>query len=218
MGCGEAAPVDKVNIEKQQSGTQERDYERERRRKAVTGLVQLWQRVSLIASASLFFIAQRARLAPAMSSATQHVALCGFGYLEPIARPIRFQGSVAPELPEPPRKLPPKLAALTERLAVRSNWLSREADAHKPPSPCKALYSPPMGSRVDSDSSYYKSGTWPRALPPTPTTPRVQESTALMRRHPLTSEWHARSPSPTRPMYPPRDNNEEPLHKNPWRL
>ena len=61
-------------------------------------------------------------------SASPHVSLAGFAYLEPLSRPIRVDDSSynSPEHEQHRAlELPSKLASLTERLAAQSNWVRR---------------------------------------------------------------------------------------------
>ena len=106
-------------------------------------------------------------------------------------------------------KLPKKLAKLTERLAVQSQWLKRQSSPMKDRSP-RALPSP-MASAVGSamagsfddsdrafvDSRYASSGLWPSVSPPKPYSydargkvARSQVDTALQRRNPPTADYH----------------------------
>ena len=133
----------------------------------------------------------------AMSN-TPHVTLTGFGYLEPLARPIKPPTVVAPpEVPEVP-PLSPRIAKLTDRLAVRSQWLKRRG----PSNLAHDTKLSPGGtdlfalSRVNTNSQYSTSGIWPSISPPRPTVARgalhaSPRQPAIQRRvGSLTSDWH----------------------------
>ena len=123
-----------------------------------------------------------------MSSATPHTALVGFGYLEPLARPICHSPRVAPVHQVATKKLPAKVERLTQRLAAKSQWLRQAPDPARSPSPSSW---PSSTSRTGSDSEYVRSGVWPRLTPPKPVEARTPRSTALERRKPETSEFHS---------------------------
>ena len=89
-------------------------------------------------------------------SASPHVSLAGFAYLEPLSRPIRVDDSSynSPEHEQHRAlELPSKLASLTERLAAQSNWVKREEQKSPGRSPPSLTT-----SRIDCESEFARSG------------------------------------------------------------
>ena len=142
-----------------------------------------------------------------MTSSTPHVSLSGFGYLEPLARSIRTSSMPGRQQVRQVHQLPPKLAAITERLSPRSNWM-RSA----PGSPPRVRSLSPEQSRSITDSldclssEYARSGMWPPNRPPLQTIARSPGLAPVQRRHARTSEWH----SPASPAYALPSKMDEP--------
>ena len=153
--------------------------------------------------------------ASAMTSSSPHVTLAGFGYLEPLARPIRCPASINSASAQQQPGLSKKLLKLTDRLATKSNWVRRESH-----SPQRSRYpegefsSPRTDSFSNYTSSYAQSGSWPRSSSPRPSEARSPNSTALQRRNPPTTEFHVPASPEFRRIEP---EPEPPLHTNAWR-
>lgn len=144
------------------------------------------------------------------------VKLSGFGYLEPLTRPVKAptQSSRRPAFGSPSRALPARLEALTSRLATQSNWLPRMepatlrtgmADASpRSPSPRSAL---DMTSATTSGLLNFASPHTPR---PQPTVARTEHVSTLQERRigVPNRTWHVpASPEFVRP--PPGPSPEE---------
>ena len=142
-------------------------------------------------------------------SNTPHVTLTGFGYLEPLARPIRTVNSMAPPKGWDVPPLSPREQRLTSRLATRSNWLRQDPAELTDSSTTKLRRRSFKGGNdlLDSmNSQYSTTGIWPADTPPKPTVAREKESTALQRRvATATSKWHA----PPQPEHAARPEDEE---------
>ena len=181
----------------------------------------------------------------AMSASTPHVGLAGFGYLEPLSRPLVCEDmSVIPAMPAKQPNLARKAMRVTDRLACESNWLQRSPRAaaftSAFASPCASSTSIPaspssvMSSsatmrspriHVDSiTSSYARYGTWDSNSPvlPKAVMPRQPVDTPLQRRMLATDAWHVPPPSgrSTDSVEQYRSDERRPfeaLQKQPWR-
>ena len=142
-----------------------------------------------------------------MASASPHVSLAGFAYLEPLARPLARSSSVLPTVMPVCQPLSPKLRSLTERLSPESNWMTRIPEPLGGTSRAGCLSPKLKPNPLHCDgicSDFARSGVWPVNRRRSPTTPRPRGLTAQMRRELDTNEWHTppRSPRSTRIDFP----------------
>ena len=123
-----------------------------------------------------------------MTTLSPHVKLAGFGYLEPLARPVCDKIGNSPTSSKP-RGIPPltqKAALVTERLAAKSHWIgvrsprpfasafpasetvSFPSVTSLPTSPHSVIYPTPFDSGpVDVlTTQYSRFGTWESPSPP----------------------------------------------------
>lgn len=114
-----------------------------------------------------------------MTTLSPHVKLVGFGYLEPLARPIVDKIGNSPTSSKP-RGIPPltqKAALITERLAAKSHWIgvrsprslfSCPSVTSLSTSPHSVIFPTPFDSGpVDVlTTQYSRFGTWESPSPP----------------------------------------------------
>ena len=148
-----------------------------------------------------------------MSALSPHVSLAGFGYLEPLARPMTSTPKTPVTMPITDRSLPPRLASLTARLSPRSNWVRRSPATLELDGRARMLS--PVASILDSSmgSDFGRSGVSPlHSHPPIPTIAREKQSTAQQRREVKTSEWHLK------PLWSPPSKREMPIDTRRWKI
>ena len=140
-----------------------------------------------------------------MTTLSPHVKLAGFGYLEPLARPVCDKIGNSPTSSKP-RGIPPltqKAALVTERLAAKSHWIgvrsprpfasafpasetvSFPSVTSLPTSPHSVIYPTPFDSGpVDVlTTQYSRFGTWESPSPPmSPVPSRHRDPPSIGRR------------------------------------
>jgi hypothetical protein len=153
-----------------------------------------------------------------MTTLSPHVKLVGFGYLEPLARPIVDKIGNSPTSSKP-RGVPPltqKAALITERLAAKSHWIgvrSPRSEFSFPSvtslstSPHSVIFPTPFDSGpVDVlTTQYSRFGTWKSPSPPMSPVPsrhrdppsigrRMLETPRDRRAFETTPAWHELAP------------------------